>query len=298
MEYKLIISALAVFLTWSMPAAADDDVYGVIGMNPVGMTSYLAVFIPLGENDALTGVDWFNNDETAGFPEVMVSGGTLDGPGSVGDALVLGNDVYGRSSDWSRLSWNHGYSSHSGGVYVLFHLPVSSVYVGEGAGGGAAFGYGAGIDGLRGWLSADGEEWIGLHSDFGLAFNPITADTNYETVYLAHASKALGRSGLEDAHDNPSQPLKTELSAPFPNPFNPAAKLHFTLMSATHVSLVVYDLRGQLVRHLATKTFSAGEHVMTWHGRDESGREVGSGVYIARLRAGGIEQTQQLLLVR
>jgi len=71
-----------------------------------------------------------------------------------------------------------------------------------------------------------------------------------------------------------------------PNPFNPSTQLRFAVESAGDVSLSVYDARGRLVRDLGTAAYAAGEHAVTWNGRDDRGRAMASGVYFVRLVAG------------
>ena len=73
------------------------------------------------------------------------------------------------------------------------------------------------------------------------------------------------------------------LLANAPNPFNPSTRLRFALERAGTVALAVYDARGRLVRDLGAQAWPAGEHAVTWNGRDEAGRAAASGVYYVRL---------------
>ena len=75
------------------------------------------------------------------------------------------------------------------------------------------------------------------------------------------------------------------LLANAPNPFNPSTKLRFVLDRAGEVALNVYDVSGRLVRAFPAAAYEAGEHSVTWDGRDASGRSVASGVYQVRLSA-------------
>lgn len=38
---------------------------------------------------------------------------------------------------------------------------------------GSGLGYTVGANGFTGWLSLDGEEWVKLHDDFGMAIQPL-----------------------------------------------------------------------------------------------------------------------------
>ena len=64
------------------------------------------------------------------------------------------------------------------------------------------------------------------------------------------------------------------------------------------MTLEIHDLAGRLVRRLVDGTLPAGEHEVVWNGRDEAGRAVGSGQYLARLRRARDAVTRKLTLVR
>ncbi|GAH58771.1 unnamed protein product, partial [marine sediment metagenome] len=69
----------------------------------------------------------------------------------------------------------------------------------------------------------------------------------------------------------------------YPNLFNPSITLPFDLPEGTLLSLVVYDLMGREVARLVDRDLTAGYHQAIWNGRDKAGREVPTGIYIARM---------------
>jgi len=94
-------------------------------------------------------------------------------------------------------------------------------------------------------------------------------------------------------------PLSFRLHKPAPNPFNPQTTLRFDLTRPANVSLKVYDVAGRLVRELlANRYYGEGVHEQIWNGRDDSGRIAASGVYIARMEAGGAVQSRRMLLLK
>ena len=86
--------------------------------------------------------------------------------------------------------------------------------------------------------------------------------------------------------DVPAQPLVDRLGPAWPNPFNPSTTISYSLRRAGHIRLGIYDLRGRLVRLLVDGPQTAGEHDVSWQGRDRFGAAVPSGAYFARMTIG------------
>jgi hypothetical protein len=83
-----------------------------------------------------------------------------------------------------------------------------------------------------------------------------------------------------------------------PNPFNPSTLIRFVVPESGPVELVVYDLAGRRVKTLVSRDLDAGEHDARWHGRDDDGRRVASGVYVYRLVAGDRVESKQAILLK
>jgi hypothetical protein len=83
-----------------------------------------------------------------------------------------------------------------------------------------------------------------------------------------------------------------------PNPFNPLTRIRFTLGQAGPTRLAVHGLDGRLVRLLADGVLAAGDHEWTWDGRDDRGRPMSSGLYLAIVTSGGSSQSTKLALVK
>ncbi len=92
-------------------------------------------------------------------------------------------------------------------------------------------------------------------------------------------------------HDSPI-PVTCSLSS-FPNPFNPATTISFSLPRTSDVSLAVYDVTGRKVVTLINQTMSAGEHHVAF-----DGSALPSGLYFARLSAGEMTRTQKMVLLK
>jgi hypothetical protein len=83
----------------------------------------------------------------------------------------------------------------------------------------------------------------------------------------------------------------------YPNPFNPRVKIEYTVPGPAHLSLKVFNLRGQLVRTLLDQRVESGGFVM-WDGADDQGAASASGVYFYEARTGGEVKVSKLTLIR
>jgi hypothetical protein len=88
------------------------------------------------------------------------------------------------------------------------------------------------------------------------------------------------------------------LQPAYPNPFNPATTVRFTLARAGQVRVGIYDVRGRLVRQLVDASLPAGQHERTWRGVDLAGDAVSSGVYVLRLQTEQGHFHQKLTLLK
>lgn len=83
-----------------------------------------------------------------------------------------------------------------------------------------------------------------------------------------------------------------------PNPFNPATTLRFEVAAAGAVRVEICDLRGRVVRALVDRVLAAGPAQVAWDGRDDRGAALPSGVYLARVSAGGVNGATKLVLAK
>jgi hypothetical protein len=79
----------------------------------------------------------------------------------------------------------------------------------------------------------------------------------------------------------------------YPNPFNPTTRIEYGLPRAADVRLDVFDLLGRSVATLHSGMQEAGVHTAMFDGKN-----LGSGVYYCRLKAGRFVQVQKMLLMR
>jgi hypothetical protein len=115
---------------------------------------------------------------------------------------------------------------------------------------------------------------------------------------LQAASQDILSLGIEESAARGSRIARLELSTGYPNPFKERAQVRYSIPSSGHVGLRVYDSAGNLVRTLLSGDAPAGTYIEYWDGRDESGRELASGVYFSRLSFGGETRVSRITLLR
>ncbi len=117
-------------------------------------------------------------------------------------------------------------------------------------------------------------------------FMDVRKNAEYEFTASSDISQFVVLVGDHDAVAAELQtvvPKEFRLGQNFPNPFNPTTTLPVELPVTSDVSLVVYNVLGQEIRTLHAGMLESGRHWIVWDGRNESGRMVATGTYLARL---------------
>jgi spore germination protein YaaH len=83
-----------------------------------------------------------------------------------------------------------------------------------------------------------------------------------------------------------------------PNPFRQMTNIRYQIPRSGQVSLKIYNSAGQLVRVLDDGYQMAGEHSVTWDGRNDRSMTAARGVYFCRLEAGGKVMLKKIMLMR
>ena len=88
-------------------------------------------------------------------------------------------------------------------------------------------------------------------------------------------------------------PEEVTLGNAYPNPFNPATTINYSIPERMDISLEVYDITGRLVSELVSGEFDSGVYNITWDAADQS-----SGIYFIRMVAGNTVHNQKLMLIK
>jgi len=83
----------------------------------------------------------------------------------------------------------------------------------------------------------------------------------------------------------------------YPNPFNPSTKILYTIRAPGHLTLKVYDARGQLVKTLIDEQVATSGSI-SWRGFNNAGGRVSSGVYFYEARMGAEVQISKMTMIK
>lgn len=70
-----------------------------------------------------------------------------------------------------------------------------------------------------------------------------------------------------------------------PNPFNVSTEIEYSLSEINDVNISIFNILGREVKSFMIKSQESGFHKVMWDGKDDSGREVPSGLYFYKIRA-------------
>lgn len=93
-------------------------------------------------------------------------------------------------------------------------------------------------------------------------------------------------------------PSEFILNKAFPNPFNPKTQIGFGLPYSTNVKLAIYGIDGRYIKTLVSSFMAGGFHSTEWDGKDASGNNVSTGIYLYQLIAGNVILSEKVLLVK
>ena len=84
----------------------------------------------------------------------------------------------------------------------------------------------------------------------------------------------------------------------YPNPFNSQTNFRYTVNENSDVSIVIYDLKGAVVKHLVNEYQTKGPRIVTWNVTADIGKTVSSGVYLYQAKIGGSVLTRKMIYLK
>ncbi|MCF7792650.1 MAG: S8 family serine peptidase [Candidatus Cloacimonetes bacterium] len=134
----------------------------------------------------------------------------------------------------------------------------------------------------------------------------VLVDYKNPTGYVSWANYKRNPRRTGNAYDattgtNPHNipTLVDMLGGNYPNPFNPTTNINYSLAEDGLVQIDIFNVKGQLVKHLVSEHQSSGNHLITWNGKDDNNKSVGSGIYFYKMRAGGrYTSTRKMIMLK
>lgn len=84
----------------------------------------------------------------------------------------------------------------------------------------------------------------------------------------------------------------------YPNPFNPATTIHYTLDQAGPVSITVMDILGRQVAELVNASMNPGSYALHWTAQNDNGMALPTGSYWVRLNTPARQALHRIVLIR
>jgi hypothetical protein len=143
--------------------------------------------------------------------------------------------------------------------------------------------------------------WPYMVSDDVLVLDPYSTPDSFVTVALDVPTTAVPESDtnkvwlLASSRTDPT----SEYECIYPNPFNPAVNIRFTIPPPGGVTKIsIFDVSGKLVRTIFKGKLNDGLYKMVWNGRNSNGEPVGSGLYLYLIEFGSMRTGGKMILLR
>jgi len=261
--------------------STGDDIRGGISVADLDDDGSLEILI-VGYNDNLHVWNPLSNTELAGFP-IDLGYNSLSGP-AVADLDNDGDlEIVTAMKQGSIFVFNH-----DGTNFPSFPTSVagdieSSPAIGD--------------------LDNDGDYEIVIGTTQGLQVIDIKSDKGEMHSWKMHRGN-LERTGYVDFtltsvdEGELSFPTRFEVSSNYPNPFNPSTNVDIAIPEDGNLNVSIYDLSGRLINTLINDNLVAGNYKATWHGKNQMGHNVPSGIYLMKIVSGKQFKTQKLALIK
>jgi hypothetical protein len=213
-----------------------------------------------------------------------------------------------RTGEWGVFDPNHGYATGTPFECDIDDPPIHCLYY-DGFTGIRESGLGV-LNGVGGYITGtyggrvaillDGELPIGGgritagHQFFGVIDTRSTGFTHFEfrevdgkvgqALFIFGDDFTLLTPAPSPVEDTRNGSSRVFFAGAGPNPSAGRTSLRFSTPTQADVQLVIYDVRGRLIRRLADGTRGVGTHIVDWDGRDREGRNVPAGTYFGLLR--------------
>ena len=140
-------------------------------------------------------------------------------------------------------------------------------------------------------------KWDSMSTTLDTILNIASVNTNHLSLW-ALTDKNDPLITKIKSYEPENVPEDYKLYQNYPNPFNLETMIHFDIPKVEKVVFKIYNILGQEIRILVNKTLNAGSYEFFWDGRDDSGKQVSSGIYVYRIQAGNFVKARKMILLK
>ncbi len=108
----------------------------------------------------------------------------------------------------------------------------------------------------------------------------------------------IGGPGIDEMRDARYRIQDIRLYQNEPNPFASLTTIKYQIPKKSNMDLTIYNITGQSIRTLVKGVKQSGYYMVKWDGRDETSKEVSSGIYFYRLKAKDFSEIRKMILMK
>ena len=144
-------------------------------------------------------------------------------------------------------------------------------------------------------IQLDENAWLSDYSTMDNQTKLVILEPTGNDLFTSHGHFEITEMIIANSQGEINATIATEfsISDAYPNPFNPSTTVELMIPESGQVSVMVYNLTGQLVAELANSYLNADNYQFTWNAN-----MVPSGMYILRTEYAGNSSTQKLMLLK
>jgi len=108
---------------------------------------------------------------------------------------------------------------------------------------------------------------------------------------------------FSDIEGNSLSATNFKLQQNFPNPFRTSTTISFELSTEQNEqneqqSISIYNIKGQRIKQLEIMNYELGINKISWDGKDQTGKQVQSGIYFYRMKKGNFEAVKKMIKIK
>ncbi len=137
------------------------------------------------------------------------------------------------------------------------------------------------------------EEMVTGEPVLSFLFDAQPGAESIDVTYCMFDEAFAGYVEVLDAEGEDIAPPEFGVSQNYPNPFNPVTTIAYDIATPCHVSIEVYNVKGQKVTTLVNDKRDAGSYKAVWNAEQSA-----SGVYFYRIKAGDFSSIRKMILIK